>query len=91
VSIKLIIALILTGVAVVFIVQNAQVGELRFLVWTLAVSQALLLFFTLAIGLLTGWVLHAWFAHRRVRARVQAEAGRKVREQAEAADRTRSD
>lgn len=90
-SIRLIFALILTGVAVVFIVQNAQVGELRFLVWTLAVSQALLLFFTLAIGLLTGWVLHAWFARRRVRARAQADAGHKVRERVEAAGRARSD
>jgi putative membrane protein len=88
-SLKMILSLILTGIAVVFIVQNAQVSELRFLVWTLAVSQALLLFFTLAIGLLTGWVLHAWFTHRRVRARAQAKAGDKAREKADATDRRR--
>jgi uncharacterized membrane protein YciS (DUF1049 family) len=57
---KLILVLILVGLAVTFIAQNAQVAELRFLVWTLAMSQALLLFMVLAIGLLTGWVLHAW-------------------------------
>lgn len=73
-NIKMILVLILTGLVVVFIVQNAQVGELRFLVWKLAVSQSLLLFLVLAVGLLTGWVLHAWFAHRRVQRRAQAEA-----------------
>jgi lipopolysaccharide assembly protein A len=72
-SIKMILALILTGVAVVFIVQNAQVGELRFLVWTLAVSQALLLFFTLAVGIVCGWMLHAWFAHQRAKRRTHSK------------------
>ena len=75
---KLILALILTGLAVIFIVQNAQVAELRFLVWALAVSQALLLFLVLAVGLLTGWVLHAWFAHQRARRRAQTETTEKA-------------
>ena len=79
VNVKMIFVLILTGLAVIFIVQNAQVAELRFLVWTLAVSQALLLFLVLAIGLLTGWVLHAWFAHRRARRRAQTGATEKTR------------
>ena len=78
-SAKMIVTLILTGLVVVFIVQNAQVAELRFLVWTLAVSQALLLFLALAIGVLAGWVLHAWFTHQRVRRRAQAEAVAKAR------------
>ena len=68
-SIKMIFVLFLSGLAVVFIVQNAQVAELRFLTWTLAVSQAILLFLVLATGLITGWVLHALFAHRRSRLR----------------------
>ncbi len=75
----MILVMILTGLAVVFIVQNAQVAELRFFVWTLAMSQALLLFLVLATGVLAGWVLHAWFAHRRARRRMQAESGGKAR------------
>jgi putative membrane protein len=66
-TVKMVLALIFAGIAVVFIAQNAQVGELHFLVWTLAVSQALLLFFTLSIGLVAGWLLHAWFSYRRAR------------------------
>lgn len=72
-SAKLIVTLIVTALVVVFIAQNAQVAELSFLIWTLAVSQALLLFLVLAIGLLGGWVLHAWFTHRRAQRRAQAE------------------
>ena len=56
-SAKLIVTLILTGLVVVFIGQNAQVAELSFLICTLAVSQALLLFLVLAIGVIGGWVL----------------------------------
>lgn len=70
----MIIVLVLVGLAVAFIAQNAQVAELRFLVWTLAMSQALLLFLVLAIGILTGWVLHAWFAHQRARARTRSSS-----------------
>jgi len=71
--------MILTGLAVVFIVQNAQVAELRFLVWRLAVSQALLLFLVLAIGVLAGWVLHVWSAHRRARRHAPIESAGKAR------------
>jgi hypothetical protein len=43
-------------------------SELRFLVRTLAVlSQALLLFLALAVGLLTRSALHAWSAHKRLK------------------------
>jgi len=77
---KMVLVLILTGLVVAFIAQNAQVAELRFLVWTLAMSQALLLFLVLAIGILAGWVLHAWFTHQRRQRRTLAEATSKARE-----------
>jgi len=64
-NLKLFFVLILAGLAVTFIAQNTQVAELHFLVWTLAMSRALLLFLVLTIGVLTGWVLHAWVIHRR--------------------------
>jgi len=75
----MIFALILSGLVVVFIAQNAQVAELQFLMWSLVVSQALLLILVLAVGVLTGWVLHAWFSHRRRQRRALAEAAGKVR------------
>ena len=72
-SAKMIVTLILTGLLVAFIVQNAQVAEVRFLFWSLAVSQSLLLFFVVAVGVLVGWVLHAYFAHKRIRRRSAEE------------------
>ena len=78
-NVKMVLVLMLTGLAVAFIAQNAQVAELRFLVWTLAMSQALLLFLVLATGVLSGWVLHAWFAHRRAHRHAQAEAAGRAR------------
>lgn len=57
-SAKLIATLLLTGLVVIFIVQNAQVAELTFLFWTLTLSQALLLFLVLAIGVIFGWLLN---------------------------------
>jgi uncharacterized integral membrane protein len=52
--------LLIVGVPVLlFILQNFQITELRFLVWRIAMPQALLLILVLAAGVLTGWVLHA--------------------------------
>ena len=41
----------------IFVVQNTQVVEFRFLVWTISLSRALMLFGTLAIGFIAGWLL----------------------------------
>ena len=55
---KLYVSLFLMCMAVVFIVQNAEVVEIRYLLWTLSISRALLMFLVLAIGIITGWLLH---------------------------------
>jgi putative membrane protein len=55
-NVKLILSLILVGLAVIFIIQNVAVVEIQFLFWTMSMSRALFMFFLLAIGLLTGWV-----------------------------------
>ena len=47
----------LIAIVFVFVVQNTQVVEFRFLVWTLSMSRALMLFGTLAIGFIAGWLL----------------------------------
>ena len=41
----------------IFVVQNTQIVEFRFLVWTVSMSRALMLFGTLAIGVAAGWLL----------------------------------
>lgn len=52
-----IIFIFLIGVVVIFVLQNTQVVEVRFLFWTVSMSRALMLFGTLAIGLVGGWLM----------------------------------
>lgn len=47
----------LIAIVLVFVAQNTQVVEFRFLIWTVTMSRALMLFGTLAIGLIAGWLL----------------------------------
>ncbi len=42
----------------IFVVQNTQVVEVRFLFWTVSMSRSLVLLATLAIGFIGGWLLH---------------------------------
>ena len=52
-----IIFICLIGLVVIFVLQNTQVVEVRFLFWTVSMSRALILIGTLAIGLIGGWLL----------------------------------
>jgi lipopolysaccharide assembly protein A len=61
---KLILSAILAGLAVIFIIQNTAVVDIRFLFWTLSMSRLLLFFFLLAIGVILGWLLHGYSMHR---------------------------
>ena len=60
---KLFVILVLIGLVAVFIVQNAEVVELRFLFWTLAMSRALMFVFLVLIGIAAGWLLRGHTLH----------------------------
>lgn len=62
---KLLLSLVLAGLAVLFIVQNTAVVELQFLFWKLAMSRSLMIFFILIIGIVIGWLVRGYYAHRR--------------------------
>lgn len=62
---KLIVGIILAGMAVLFIFQNVMPVELTFLFWTLSMSRALLMFLILSVGIILGWLLHGSF--RRIK------------------------
>jgi uncharacterized integral membrane protein len=51
------VLLIVAAPVLLFIVQNIQITELRFLAWRIAMPHALLLILVLAAGILMGWVL----------------------------------
>jgi uncharacterized integral membrane protein len=52
-----IIFICLIGLVIIFVLQNTQVVEFRFLAWTVSMSRALMLFGTLVIGIIGGWLL----------------------------------
>ena len=55
--IRNVIFVCLIALVLIFVVQNTQVVEFRFLAWTISMSRALMLFGTLAIGFVAGWLL----------------------------------
>ena len=60
---KIIISIILACFALIFIIQNFAVIDIRFLFWTLPISSALLMFSLFLIGLILGWLLHSYSIH----------------------------
>ena len=62
--VKLTLSLILVGLAVLFVVQNVAVAEVRFLFWGLHMTLSVLMFLLFAGGLIVGWLLHSYWAYR---------------------------
>jgi uncharacterized integral membrane protein len=53
---KTIVFSILTALVIVFVIQNTQIVEFRFLAWKVSMSRALLLLGTFIIGIVVGWL-----------------------------------
>lgn len=47
----------LITLVLIFVVQNTQVVEFQFLIWTMSLSRSLMLFGALAVGIVAGWLL----------------------------------
>lgn len=62
---KIISTGILAGLALLFIIQNFAVIDIRFLFWTLSISRSLLMFSLFLIGLILGWSLHSYSIYSR--------------------------
>lgn len=56
---KLIALVVIGFLFAAFVLQNAQVVEVRFLFWKAQASRALVLFGTFTLGLIAGWI-SAW-------------------------------
>ncbi len=54
---KFIFILVLLGLVIVFTVQNYKVVELRFLLWRIEMSRALLFFLVFGSGVMVGWLI----------------------------------
>ena len=64
-SFRLILTLVLTVLATVFVLQNTAVVENRFLFWTVAMSRSLLIVVMLVIGMALSWLSHGYIVLRR--------------------------
>lgn len=62
---KIILVTILACICLIFLAQNIQVVTVSFLSWEVSTSRAVLIFFTLLIGFVIGWVLHSCLAYRK--------------------------
>jgi len=56
---KIILGVVLSGLALLFIIQNISVINIRFLFWTLSISSALLMVLLCLTGFFLGWLLHS--------------------------------
>jgi uncharacterized integral membrane protein len=54
---KTIVFVILAVLILLFVIQNTQVVETRFLFWTISMSRSLLLLGTFIIGVIAGWLV----------------------------------
>ncbi len=56
-NLKLVASLVLVGLVVIFVVQNTEVLNVEFLIWSFEIRRAFLIFLVLAIGIIVGWVV----------------------------------
>jgi len=64
-KLKVIASVLLAGFALVFIFQNVNVVNIRFLFWTLSLSRSLLMVSFFVTGLLAGWLLHSYSIQKK--------------------------
>ncbi|MCX7149883.1 MAG: LapA family protein [Rhodocyclales bacterium] len=66
-NLKLILILVLSSLAVMFVAQNIAPVEIGFLSWQTSMSTALLIFFALMAGFILGWFVHGYLLYRKSR------------------------
>lgn len=62
---KRVTAVLATTVVLIFVFQNTEVVLVRFLVWDLSMSRALMLIVVFALGFLSGWLSQLRLLSRR--------------------------
>jgi uncharacterized integral membrane protein len=53
---RILVSLVLAALALAFVLQNVAAVEVRFLLWSFALSTSLLLLIVLALGIAIGWL-----------------------------------
>ncbi|MGB4088532.1 MAG: LapA family protein [Smithellaceae bacterium] len=68
---KIILVIILACLVLVFVAQNIDIVSLKFFYWEIAMSRAVLIFFSLLIGFMIGWFLKSYLSYRKEKKEVQ--------------------
>ena len=61
---KMLLIIILSGLAVLFIIQNVSVVR-YILIMATQMPRSLLMFLLLAVGMMIGWFLHGYIKHHK--------------------------
>lgn len=64
---KKILAFVLIGASLLFIIQNMAVVEIQFLLWSFSLPRSVFLLLLLLVGFLVGWLWHGYLAHKKER------------------------
>ncbi len=70
VNFKIILLIIVAGLAVIFITQNVSAVTVSIFFWAISLSLALLIFFVLGMGFVLGWFLHSFLAYQKIKKEV---------------------
>lgn len=63
--VKLILSAVLIALVLIFAMENAELVEIRFLAWSVAMPRALMIVVVLGFGLVAGWLLRSFAGPRR--------------------------
>ncbi len=61
---KPIVLFVVLGTIALFALQNNDTVEVEFLLWSWPMPQVVLIFVVLVLGILCGWGIREWRAHR---------------------------
>jgi uncharacterized integral membrane protein len=64
-NLKLVLVVILSSMAVLFVAQNFAVVEIGFLYWRWSMSSSVLIFSNLITGFILGWFIHSYLLARQ--------------------------
>ncbi|MFB6286294.1 MAG: lipopolysaccharide assembly protein LapA domain-containing protein [Candidatus Bipolaricaulia bacterium] len=68
-NVRLISALVLAALIVIFALQNTEATTVELFAWSITTSRALMLFVVLVVGIALGWLLRSLQQRRRRSAR----------------------
>lgn len=64
---KLLTAIVLLVLVLIFIFQNVEMVQIQFLVWQVETARGLMALIIFLVGVVTGWLGRSQLAHRKKR------------------------